>query len=192
MVERFGVGSTIQRREVLHGHVWLSAPVTVIADDEVLAVWLADGAPLDFPAHPFGPHPWAGRQRWTSTSVLQLHRAGDAHAIWGFFVDGRFSHWYVNFQAPYRRTGNAIDTVDNGLDIVIHGDRWEWKDRDDVAALVANGRLTEQEAGQVWAEAERVSTALDRGEHWWLPRWEHWRPAQGQPAPGTVTSRHHT
>jgi hypothetical protein len=30
----------VQRREVLHGHVWLSTPVRVVADDDVLAVWL--------------------------------------------------------------------------------------------------------------------------------------------------------
>jgi hypothetical protein len=33
----------VQRREVLHGHVWLSTPVRVVADDDVLAVWLPKG-----------------------------------------------------------------------------------------------------------------------------------------------------
>jgi hypothetical protein len=187
MGERFAVGSTIERREVLHGDVWLTSPVTVIADDDVLAVWLAEGTPLTFPPHPFGPHPWLGHERWTGTSVLQLHRPHDAHAIWGFYVKGALDHWYVNFQAPYQRTGAAIDTVDHGLDIVIHGDEWEWKDRDDVDELVRNGRLSTQDAADVWAEAERVARALDRKERWWLPRWERW--IQGQPAPGTSTSR---
>jgi hypothetical protein len=192
MVRRFAVGSTIQRREVLHGHVWLTGPVTVVADDDVLAVWLSEGAPLEFPPHPFGPHPWSGQPRWTGTSVLQVHRRDDAYAVWGFYVDGQFSHWYVNFQAPYRRNGNGFDTLDHGLDIVVHSDRWEWKDRDDVTALVNQGRISTQDADAIWVEAERVATTLDRGERWWLPRWQDWQPGQGQPAPGTATSRHQT
>jgi hypothetical protein len=74
---------------------------------------LAEGTPFTFPQHPFGPHPWSGRARWTGTGLLQLHRPGDAHAVWAF-----------------------------------------------------------------WAEAERVATALDSGDRWWLSRWRNWRPAE--------------
>ncbi|MDT5036117.1 MAG: hypothetical protein QOE03_1302 [Micromonosporaceae bacterium] len=176
MDDRFEVGTVVQRREVLHGQVWLSTPVRVVADDDVLAVWLAEGTPFTFPPHPFGRHPWSNRDRWTDTGVLQLHRPGDAHAIWAFFRGARLDFWYVNFQARYRRTIDGFDTVDHGLDIVIRHDGWEWKDRDDVADQVAAGRLTQAEAESVWAEAGRVSTALDRGERWWQPRWNDWRP----------------
>ena len=176
MGDHFSVGAFVHRREVLHGRVWLSTPVRVVADDGVLAVLLAEGAPFTFPAHPFGPHPWSGHQRWTATDVLQLHRPGDAHAVWGFFRSGRFDHWYINFQAPYQRTRDGFETLDHGVDIVVHDDGWSWKDREDVAEQVASGRLTESDAEAVWAEARRVAAALDRGERWWLPRWRQWSP----------------
>jgi hypothetical protein len=176
MDNRFPVDSFVRRREILHGRVWLSTPVRVVADDDVLAVWLAEGTPLTFPPHPFGAHPWSGNDRWSGTSVLQLHRAGDAHAVWGFFHARRLDHWYINFQAPYRRTDAGFDTVDHGIDIVIDTNGWQWKDRDDVAGQIASGRLTANEADLVWAEADRVASALNRGERWWLPRWAHWQP----------------
>ncbi len=176
MGNRFRVGAFVQRREVLHGDVWLWTPVRVVADDDVLAVWLAEGTPFAFPTHPFGPHPWSGRHRWTGTEVLQLQRPGDAHAVWGLYRAGRLDHWYINFQAPYRRTRDGFDTLDHGLDIVIRGDDWYWKDRDDVAEHRASGRLTASEADAVWAEADRVASALKRGERWWLPRWGRWTP----------------
>jgi hypothetical protein len=47
---KFAVGSTVQRREVLHGHVWMTMPVQVIADDDVLAVWVEEGAPFQISA----------------------------------------------------------------------------------------------------------------------------------------------
>jgi hypothetical protein len=173
---RFEVGRVVQRREVLHGQVWLSTPVRVVADDDVLAVWLAEGTPFTFPPHPFGPHPWSHRDRWNGTGVLQLHRPRDAHAIWAFFQGAQLDFWYVNFQAPYRRGIDGFDTVDHGLDIVIQDDGWQWKDREDVAGQLASGRLTSAEAEAVWVEAERVSAALDRGERWWQHRWNDWRP----------------
>jgi hypothetical protein len=173
----FAVGSVVSRREVLHGRVWLSTPVRVVADDDVLAVWLAEGTPFTFPPHPYGPHPWSVRDRWVDTGVLQLYRAGHAHAVWAFFRGPSLEHWYVNFEAPYRRTAGGFDVLDHGLDIVVDADGWRWKDRDDVAAQVAGGRLTPAEADAVWAEAERVAAALERGERWWEKRWADWRPS---------------
>lgn len=96
MGERFTVSEMVQRREVLHGHVWLATPVRVVADDDVLAVWIAEGTRFTFPAHPFGTHPWSYRERWTGTSALQLRRPGDAYAVWAFFHGARLERWWMS------------------------------------------------------------------------------------------------
>jgi uncharacterized protein DUF402 len=174
----FDPGEVVERREVLHGSPWLVTPVRVVHDTgDLLAVHLAEGTPLTFPEHPFGPHPWTGRDRWTSTDVLQLHRPGDAYAVMAFYERAAFTGWYVNFQAPIRRWAAGFDTVDHGIDIWIPGGgpHWQWKDRDDVVELVGVGRLTPAEAEAVWAEAETVAAALDRGERWWSD-WAGWTP----------------
>jgi hypothetical protein len=57
------------------------------------------------------------------------------------------------------------------------------KDRDDVAAQVAIGRLDPVTAEMVMAEAETVAAALDRGERWWQQRWDGWRPDPSWPDP---------
>jgi hypothetical protein len=175
-MRRFTVGSTVQRREVLHGRVWMTMPVQVIADDDVLAVWIEDGTPFTFSPHPFGPHPWSGQDRWTGSSVLQLHRPTDAYSVWAFFQHNRIDHWYINFEKPYSRGQDYFDTDDHGLDIVIKDGAWRWKDREDVAKQVADGRITPAEAEAVWREAERVASALEHGIYWWVPRWQNWKP----------------
>ncbi len=177
---RFAPGAVIERREVLHGRPWVTSPVRVVADTgELLAVYLAEGTPFTFPPHPFGPHPWSGQDRWRSTSLLQLYRAGDGYSVWAFYPgDDPATRlgWYVNFEEPARRDRSGFDTLDHGLDIWIPtGGRWEWKDRDDVAAQVASGRLTEEEAARVWTRAEQVAADLDRGVRWWH-EWDDWRP----------------
>jgi hypothetical protein len=177
-VTAFTPDTVIERRELLHGLPWLITPVRVVNDSgDLLATYLTDGTRLHFPEHPFGPHPWSGHTHWRKTDVLMLHRPGDAHSVWGFYEHGTFTGWYVNFQAPMRRRLNGIDTLDHGVDIWLPngGPDWEWKDRDHVAEYVRAGRLTEEEAVAVWAEAEKVAAALDRGERWWRD-WDGWRP----------------
>jgi hypothetical protein len=178
-VTRFSPGRLVERREVLHGRPWSVIPMRVVADDgDLLALHLAEGTPLAFPDHPYGPHPWSYTDRWLDTDVLMLHRPGDGYAVWGFFRAGVRSGWYVNFQRPLVRRSGGVDTLDHGVDIVVGADgRWEWKDRDHVAEQVATGRLTAAEAEAVWWETARVATLLDQhpATWWWTP-WHRWHP----------------
>ncbi len=176
---RVGTRTTVARREVLQGRPWLVIPMRVVADTgDLLALHVAEGTPLEFPTHPFGPHPWSFTDRWRDTDVLQLLRPGDAYSVWGFFRGGVRSGWYVNFQRRLERWAGGVDTLDHGVDIVVAADgRWRWKDLDDVAEQVATGRLTAAEADEVWRETERVAAVLDgpASGHWWAG-WASWRP----------------
>jgi predicted RNA-binding protein associated with RNAse of E/G family len=170
----------------------MAHPVTVVQDaGDCLAVLLEPGSPFSFPTHPFGEHPWAVHQAWSGTRVLQLHRDGDAYGVWRFFdLDGLFMHWYINFEAPIVRHvdgagGGGFDTNDYGVDIVIpaDGSPWCWKDVDDPSAMVASGRISRSEEGQIMAEAQTVAEQLDAGLRWWS-MWDGWTPGDAPPAIG--------
>jgi hypothetical protein len=175
-VQTFEEGRTVIRREVLHGQAWLEQPVSVVADDGVmLAVLLSPGSPMTYPPHPT-PHPWRANSQWQSTHVLQLYRADDWYSVWHFFEAGRPRGWYVNFEMPVVRHSDSFDTGDYGLDIVLDDDgSWSWKDVDDLDAMLASGRVTQEEADGVRRAAERVAADLDAGRHWW-PDWSGWTP----------------
>ena len=180
----FRPGTEIARREVLHGLPWLECPVTVVADDgDALAVRIDPGAPFTFFAHPFGAHPWSAHEAWGGTTVLQLHREGAAYAVWMFFDDGVFRHWYVNFEAPVVRHDDGFDTDDHGLDLILHPDgRREWKDVDDLSAVVRSGRMTGEQVLGVLHEAAEVTRLLDADDRWWAP-WDDWTPGRPKTAP---------
>lgn len=189
--EHFDVGSVVLRREVLHGHSWMEHPVTVVHDgDDCLAVVLEPGAPFTFFAHPFGPHPWSRLEAWSSSTVLQVQRPGEAHAAWKFFDGaGTFTHWYVNFQEPVLRHvdpagGGAFNTADLGIDIVLpaDGSPWEWKDVDHPDAMVEAGRISSDEREGIRVEADSVAARLEAGERWWSP-WDRWQPGDPIPEP---------
>ena len=180
----FRTGDVVERREVLHGEVWMTSPVTVVHDDgDLLAVRLDPGSAFTFPSHSFGVHPWAQHSEWSGPIVLQIHRTGDLYSVWKFFEpDGSFRHWYVNFEAPVKRGPGHFDTDDYGLDLVIDPDgRRTWKDVTDLHHQRAEGRISPQTVLDVLAEAARVEALLDRGEHWWSS-WADWSPTTPVPA----------
>lgn len=177
MSSPFEPGTTVVRRESLHGQPWLETPVTVVADEgDVLAVLLRPGAPFTFFDHPHGEHPWHGRSAWAGPTVLQLHRSGDAYSVWMFFDGTDFSHWYVNFEAPLERWDGGFETGDHGLDLVIRPDGTaEWKDVHHLHTMLATARMAADEILGVLGSAQQVWSLLEQDQRWWAD-WDAWRP----------------
>jgi hypothetical protein len=118
---------------------------------------------------------------WNRGAVLQLVRPGVAHALEVLWDESwNFSGWYVNLQAPLRRTRLGYDIADWALDVFVEPDGTpRWKDEDDFAEAVALGVFDEEQAAAVRAEGERVIA-----ERPWPTGWENWRPpAEWEPLP---------
>jgi hypothetical protein len=189
---RWREGEVVLRREVLSdGRSWLQAPVIVVRDEpELLATYIASGAPFRFPPGPWpspnGLHPWAGKERWHGNGVLMLQRPDEAHAVWVFWhgPERVFRGWYVNLQEPFRRTSFGYDTQDLELDIWIPADGpWQWKDEHLLDQRVREGRFTPAQAETARAEGRRVAAELDAGRRWWDQSWAAWTPDPEWPTP---------
>ncbi len=182
-------GQVIVRREVWHGRVWSGVPVIVVEDlPDRLALYLPEGAPFGFPdgRWPGGRHPWHGREAWHGHGVLMLHRPDDAYAVWLFWEgpERHFSCWYVNLQAPYRRTAVGIDTLDHELDLwSADGRTWHFKDEELLDVRVAEGRYSQDEARAIRELGSRLQDELSDGRRWWDPCWADWQPDPGWPVP---------
>jgi hypothetical protein len=188
----WNAGQVVIRREVLNdGRAWLEVPVIVVRDDdELLATFIAEGAPFRFPPGPWpaphGRHPWHGRERWHGHGVLMVQRPGEAHAVWLFWrgPSRAFAGWYINIQEPFRRTALGFDTQDLELDIWVPLDRpWEWKDEELLAVRVEEGRFTVEQVAEIRAEGERIARELDAGRRWWDEAWADWVPDPDWPTP---------
>ncbi len=179
---RWQPGEQIVRRELCLGRPWLGQAVIVVQDtEELLALFVAEGSDLAYPDGdwPGGLHPWHGKERWHGHGVLQLQRPGEAHAVWLFWTgpERRLDFWYVNLQAPFRRTALGIDTQDHELDIVIQPDgSWQFKDEEWLDRWVELGRWTAAEVKAIRTEGARIATELDGGRRWWSEGWADWRP----------------
>jgi len=123
----------------------------------------------------------AGREQtalvpWHTNRVVWLMPFNAAHAIGHLWNDAsdEFAGYYINLQAPLRRTPIGYDSFDHVLDIVVAPDgTWHWKDEDEFEEAIQLGLFAPKEAVDIRAEGEhviaRLSTLLPTG-------WENWRP----------------
>ena len=124
----------------------------------------------------------AGRERtdrviWHTNRVVWCA----AHSIGHFWnaASGEFLGYYINLQAPLRRSPVGFESADHVLDIVVKPDgTWHWKDEDELAEAVELGLFTRAQANEIRAEGERAIAALPSK----LPTgWEDWQPDPAWP-----------
>lgn len=181
--QSFGRGTVVERRDVLDGRTWIRYPVRVVVDSPYLiALYLSQGTELGFGEGPFswGAHPWQQiGDRWQSPGVLQLHRPGRGHSVWVMKepATGAFQQWYVNLEAPLRRSGAGFSTLDHEIDLVVPAGAGEcrWKDVEKFELRVRKGHFSQEEAASVRAEATRVARSIAEGTQWWQTSWSRWQ-----------------
>ena len=179
------VWRSVDRKGRIVQTVW---PWTVVADDE-------DETVLYIPAGTVGKRRtgerggpgdrfivrWDGGHAevtWKRTNVVRLYRSGDPYSLWlAFDAETWDLAWrYINLEDPWLRTAIGFDSRDVYLDLIAgpDGDYWEWKDEDELAWVVEQGRIDAARAAQIRADGERAIEAVRTMGS--LERWRTWRP----------------
>lgn len=193
----FAAGDVVCWRSIHGGDVYTARPMIVVRDDaELIGLYLPVGATFKRRSGQRGGGPrgrqmlaWDGGHEdrtWTTYRTLILYRPGRAHTVQLFWGEGDLPRsWYINPEAPWRRTAIGFDTADHVLDIVIAPDRstWELKDADELAWAVEQGEYTPAEAAAIEAEAERARDEVLAGRPPWTDDWLSWRPDARWPIP---------
>jgi predicted RNA-binding protein associated with RNAse of E/G family len=111
-------------------------------------------------------------------NVLALTPPGERHAVWLFWDDAwHFRTWYVNLQAPLRRTTRSVIVSDHLLDLVVTPDlTWSWKDEDEFEAVCEAGVFTAEERRSIRADGERLAACIEAGLPPFGEDWPAWRP----------------
>ena len=191
---RWKAGDCITARNIWDGRVFTAWPFLVVEDrGDVIAAFMPAGAlwmrPTDLDGNDIRlPHgPWRLRgDVWRGHGLVRVFVRGGEHSVLVFLGDGDVRRWYVNLEAPFRRTAIGIDTRDHHLDVVLAPDLDEatWKDETELDEAVAFGSMTGDEAAAVRAEAARAVRWIRRGDHPAIDdRWRTWMPPPHWPLP---------
>jgi hypothetical protein len=170
-------------REIRYGRVWRANPCRLVEErDGLVALWMPRGIARILPLDDSGaeiriPRPaWRLGERTTQLDSLVLFRPGARHSLWHYWAEGRFTHWYVNFERHLGRSAIGWDYVDDKLDLIVEASgEWWLKDEDELEQAAAAGLV---DAAAVRAEADRLLA-----EPPWPTGWERWRPDPGWPPP---------
>ena len=180
--------------EIWRERVWAARPMRVVHDDDDrVALWFPEGTRYKRPIPPptriangdrgerlgscLALCDWVFEDAEWDSSTLVLMRPGEWHALWCSWRDGEHLPWYVNLQAPFRRTSGGFETMDLALDVIVYSDgRWYWKDEDELATFVELGVFDEGLATRVRAEGLRVVSRARRSEPPFGEPWPDWRP----------------
>jgi hypothetical protein len=186
------VWRSVDRKERIVQTVW---PWTVVTDheDETVLFIPAGATGKQRTGERGGPGDrfivrWDGGHAdvtWKRTNVLRLYSMGDPYSLWLAFDAQTWDlAWrYINLEDPWLRTAIGFDSRDVYLDLVAgpDGDDWEWKDEDELAWVVEQGRLDARRAAEIRADGERAVEAVrKRGS---LDEWRAWRPNPRWPVP---------
>ncbi len=184
IVRREAIGLDFDGAGGADAKVWFGYPVHVVADSaDELVCYVGTGAEFGFVDGQWptatGAHPWRGQRCWEGHGCLMVQRRGDPYAVWHYWHGPRreFLCWYINFQAPFRRTWCGFETQDFELDIVVFADgTWTFKDLDLMAARVAEGYLHASVADRVMALGNEFGRELTTGTRRWDSHWADWVP----------------
>ena len=193
-------GAQVLQQDLWTDRLLTSRPVTVVEDRPgLLALYTHPGAPFrsatltqryDTPVAERVELMMARELQLTERRsgeyhVLTLNPPRSFHSVWLFWATGwKLETWYVNLQAPIRRTRRGIVVLDYALDIVVKPDMtWAWKDEDEFRELHRRGVLTDWEVEAARAEGERLVEVIESNGPPFCDGWERWRAEPEWPVP---------
>lgn len=151
-VRRWSAGDSVVWRTGRDGTVWSAHPMTVVRDTPgLVALCIRPGTILmRRSGSRGGPRgrslvTWDGGHEprtWHTNRAPILNRPGDEHSVHLYWNGGdELIWWYVDLEAPWRRTRFGFDSEARDLDITVEPDlsASQWKDEDELAFAIERG-----------------------------------------------------
>src|SRR5262245_4334056 len=88
-----------------------------------------------------------------------------------------FLCYYINFQLPFQRNDDGIDTLDLDLDLIIYPDfSIEWKDVDDYQKAIDNAVISSEWIRGIDFAKQDVLSRLEKRSYPYDGSWLNWMP----------------
>ncbi len=186
-------GDIVTWRGIYRGRVWHAQPVIIVKDSpQEIAVALLPGTHCVAPegylqGKQTDKRRWNFKEKfwemetylWRENRLLLLIEPNKFYSTILFWnhAGNNFSCYYINFQLPYRRLPNAIDTLDLDLDLIIHPDfRLEWKDETDYQTAIEEGIIIPEWVAEIDVAKAEILANIERRVYPFDGSWLNWMP----------------
>jgi hypothetical protein len=187
------LGDVIAWRGIYRDRVWHAQTTLVVRDTpEELALALLPGTECAAPegyleGKQSGKRRWNFKDRdwklekymWHSNRLLILLEPDKFYSTMYFWdhVSHKFLCYYINFQLPFKRSDDGIDTLDLDLDLIIDPDfSFEWKDLDDYQKSIDNEVIFAEWMQGIDSAKQDVFSRLEKRSYPYDGSWLNWKP----------------
>ena len=186
-------GDVIAWRGIFRNKVWHSQTTLAVRDtpDELVLALLPgtecvapegylDGKKTSKRRWNFKDKDWKlERYIWSTNRLLMLLEPDKFYSTMFFWnhSSNEFLCYYINFQLPFKRSRNAIDTLDLDLDLIIKPDlNLEWKDIDDYQKAIENEVISPEWIQGIDLAKQDVLSRLENRSYPYDGSWLNWMP----------------
>ncbi len=184
-------GQLLLWRGVFRGQVWQAQTVVVVKDtphETVVALLPGTECMIEENyAAGSGVHRWDFKEKpwrlikrpWRTNRLLFLVEPGKYYSTVLFWnhESNQFLFYYINFQLPFQRAKNGIDTLDLDLDLVIQPDfSHRWKDEVEYRTAIEQEVILPEWAQGVEAAKSEILARLEKRAYPLDGSWLDWLP----------------
>ncbi len=190
---KWSAGDVVTWRGIYRGHVWHAQPVIVVKDSpQEVAVALLPGTQCVAPegylqGKQTDKRRWNFKEKfwgmeaylWRENRLLLLIEPNKFYSTILFWnhASNNFSCYYINFQLPFQRLPNAIDTLDLDLDLIVRPDfTLEWKDENDYQVAIEKEVILPEWIAEIEMAKAEVLANVEKRTYPFDGSWLNWMP----------------
>jgi len=116
---------------------------------------------------------------WRANRLLLLLEPDQFYSTMYFWnhTSNEFLCYYINFQVPFERRHNSVDTLDLDLDLIIAPDfTFEWKDEDDYRQAIEHEIIFPEWVGGIESAKPEIFERFEKRQYPFNGAWLDWMP----------------
>ena len=186
-------GDIVSWRGIRNNCVWHVQPTLVVKDtlEELVLVLLPGTECMAEETYPLGKknarrwwdfteNDWKlAKYIWRTNRLLLIFEPGKCYStilFWDHATDG-FLYYYVNFQIPFQRRYDNVDTLDLELDLIVNPDgSTEWKDEEDYLLAVGRGLVSPKWMKEIENTKQEILERIKEQQYPFDGSWLDWKP----------------
>jgi hypothetical protein len=189
-------GDIVSWRGIRNNCIWHVQPTLVVKDTpgEIVLALLPGTECMAEETYPLGKknarrwwdfrgNDWKlAKYIWHTNRLLLIFEPGKCYStilFWNHDTND-FLWYYINFQIPFQRRYDNVDTLDLELDLIVKPDGgMEWKDEEDYLLAIDRGLVSLKWMKEIEGTKQEIFERIEEQKYPFDSSWLDWKPDPG-------------